>query len=82
VGRSSASEDTALARRSGRRSAQPDLRDKEPVWNACFSMYPAFRVRLMQIAQANRDQNAKLVSLDQIPEAAPMVPVDDDDWFC
>ncbi len=61
-----------------------DLRAKVPIWNACFSVrFPAFRVRLMQIAQENlsRIENAKLVRHAEIPAGALMVPVDDDDWF-
>lgn len=60
------------------------FRSKVEVWNTVFSMpYHIFRHRIKQIAQLNlsRVENALCAAIDEIPEGAVVVPVDDDDWF-
>ena len=60
------------------------FRSKVEVWNTVFSMpYHIFRHRIKQIAQLNlsRVENALCAAIDEIPEGAVVVPVDDDDWL-
>ena len=62
----------------------PEMRPVVELWNATFNLrYPAFRLRIAQIARENfgRIEDATLTSLAETPPGALVVPVDDDDWF-
>jgi len=60
------------------------FRPSVELWNATFTMpYHIYRRELKRIAQANlaRIQHALCVPRHEVPEHAPVVPTDDDDWF-
>lgn len=62
----------------------PSFRAKYEMWNGTFSMpYAAFRQRLKEIAAQNlaRVADARVAPLDDVPEGAWVVPIDDDDWL-
>jgi hypothetical protein len=70
--------------RRARSEVRPDLRQRLDLWNATFDItYQRFRQRVRQIAELNhsRVEGAIRAEWDQIPEGAPVLPVDDDDWF-
>ena len=67
-----------------RRQLDPAFAPKVDVWNATFTIpYHGFRERIKRIAQLNlsRVANARQASLDDVPDGAVVVPVDDDDWL-
>ena len=67
-----------------RRQLKEEFRPKVEAWNETFRMpYHIFRYRIKQIAQLNlsRVKNAVCATIDDIPNGAIVVPVDDDDWF-
>ncbi len=60
------------------------FRTKIETWNTTFNVpYHEFRQRLKVIARLNlsRMENARCVSLEEVPPGGLLVPVDDDDWF-
>jgi hypothetical protein len=60
------------------------FRPKVETWNETFNVpYHEFRQRLKVIAQLNlnRVENARCVSLQEVPPGGLVAPVDDDDWF-
>ena len=62
----------------------PEFRPKRAVWDATLSIpYHFFRHRLMEIAEQNlaRIRDVTVAPIEQVPEGAIVVPVDDDDWF-
>jgi hypothetical protein len=66
------------------RGLKPEFRPKLETWNETFTMpYHEVRHRLKRIAELNlsRVENAVCARLDEIPDGALVVPVDDDDWF-
>ncbi len=61
-----------------------DFKPKVEVWNSVFNMpYNIFRHRIKEIAQLNlsRVENAICATIDEVPDASVVVPVDDDDWL-
>lgn len=57
---------------------------KMAVWDSTFHMpYREFRSELRRIAAANLEQvrGATVVTWEEIPEGAWVLPIDDDDWF-
>jgi hypothetical protein len=66
------------------RDLKPEFRPKLETWNETFTIpYHEVRYRLKRMAELNlsRVENAVCARLDEIPDGALVVPVDDDDWF-
>lgn len=62
----------------------PAFKLRLDVWNATFTFpYHVFRHELKTIAQMNLRaiRGARCAPLDEIPDGAMVLPVDDDDWF-
>ena len=60
------------------------FRPKVQTWNSTFNMpYHLFRNELKQIASHNllAVADARISTLEEIPESAIVVPIDDDDWL-
>lgn len=61
-----------------------EFRPKVETWNNTFDMpYHVFRHRIKQIAQQNLSKVADSVcaTIENVPEGAMVVPIDDDDWL-
>jgi hypothetical protein len=66
------------------RELEASLRPKFEAWNATFNLaYHEFRQRIKRITELNlsRVEHAVVAPLDEIPDHALIVPIDDDDWF-
>jgi hypothetical protein len=62
----------------------PGFRAKVDLWNETFTVpYHAFRHEVRKIARKNLSAvlDAECPALEDIPEGALVLPVDDDDWF-
>jgi hypothetical protein len=63
---------------------RPEFREQVALWDSLFTMpYRVFRSRVRDVARANleRVESAVVCEWDDIPQGAPVLPCDDDDWF-
>jgi len=62
----------------------PYFRPKLERWNATFAMpFHVFRGRVREIARDSLAavEGARCTAWEEIPDGAPVLPIDDDDWF-